>query len=43
LRRGSPARELEPTAAYRLGIDIDIKEGSGGEILPGEKIFPEWS
>jgi hypothetical protein len=21
LRRGTPARELEPTAAYRLGVD----------------------
>jgi hypothetical protein len=39
LWRGSPARELEPTAAYRLGVDTG---GAGGKI-PGRlldgKIF----
>jgi hypothetical protein len=28
LQRGTPARELEPTAAYRLGVDVG--EQSGG-------------
>jgi hypothetical protein len=39
--RGSPARELEFTAAFRLGIDIG--EWSREEILLGWKILPEWS
>jgi hypothetical protein len=37
LLRGSPTRELVPTTAYRLGVDIG--ERSGGEILLGGKIF----
>jgi hypothetical protein len=39
LWRGSPVRELEPTAAYRLGVDTG--EQSGGEILLGRKMFSE--
>jgi hypothetical protein len=36
------ARELEPTAAYRLGVDIG--ERSGRETLLGGKILQvEWS
>jgi hypothetical protein len=41
LWRGSPERELEPTAAYRL--EVDIGEGSGGEIFLVQKIFLEQS
>jgi hypothetical protein len=35
LRRGSPARELEPTVAYRLGVDIGWWETSNkpGNLL----------
>jgi hypothetical protein len=38
---GSPVKELEPTAAYRLGVDIG--ELSAGETPLGGKILPEWS
>jgi hypothetical protein len=41
LWRGTPARELEPTAAYRLGIHIG--EWPGGETPLGGKILREWS
>jgi hypothetical protein len=41
LQRGTTARELEPTAAYRLGVAIG--ERSGGETLLGGKIILEWS
>jgi hypothetical protein len=38
---GTPARELEPPAAHRLGVDIE--EWSGGETPLGGEIPPEWS
>jgi hypothetical protein len=41
LADGSPARELEPPAAYRLGVYI--RERSGEETLLGGEILPEWS
>jgi hypothetical protein len=40
LWRWISARELESTAAYRLGVDIG--ERSGGETPLGGKILLEW-
>jgi hypothetical protein len=39
LRREPPAREQEPTAAYRLGVDTE--EQAGGETLPGGNVLLE--
>jgi hypothetical protein len=36
---GSPARELEPTSVYRLGIDIGAAEGKVPGRLLDEKTF----
>jgi hypothetical protein len=39
LKRGSPARELEPTVTYRLGVDLG---GAGGQVpgrSPHENVF----
>jgi hypothetical protein len=41
LWRGTPTRELEPRASYRLGVDIG--ERPGGETPLGGKILPKWS
>jgi hypothetical protein len=41
LWRGTPARELEPPAVYRLGVDIG--EWSGGEGPLDGKIIPKCS
>jgi hypothetical protein len=41
LWRGSPARKLEPTGTYRLGVVIG--EWSGRETPLGGKILLEWN
>jgi hypothetical protein len=41
LWRGVSSQSQDPTAIYRLGVNIG--EGSGEEILLGGKIFLEWS